>query len=396
VQNKSSNRIRNTTPLLSIDTITSCNPTQRRNKEYHDPLYTSSIIYLDSRSTQGGHGPWEPLIHDSAMPPSRSVRHKVHTAAAIPRPPPINCDRCSVRIEEVHYHCLESNGGDYDLCMKCTGKGIYCENDTHYWMKRGVRDGRHFDIGELIPPSITRTIHQFPRKTYPLKFDPRLPQDTLQRLFANEHRYIRKSDPREILIFTDGYSLDNGRNAPTGWAFTYRQTAFDQHGKRTHGGTISCRLENKGPMGQDHNKSKPRAALRAVIGALQFRDWSKDCNRAWRSVVIATSSQYVAKGTTGWLVDWELDGWKHFSGTSREWAEIGDLDLWRLLLEEVRKLQVEGVNVSVWHIPREWNARTEHFAKLGAEKAEVSEFTIYEEDGPQNFKSRPFLSGRDF
>jgi hypothetical protein len=70
--------------------------------------------------------------------------------------------------------------------------------------------------------------------------------------------------------------------------------------------------------------------------------------------------------------------------------------LWEGLREEVRKLQVEGVNVSVWHVPKELNARAEHFAKLGAEKAEVSVFKIHEEDGPLNLQSRPFLSGQYF
>jgi ribonuclease HI len=181
-----------------------------------------------------------------------------------------------------------------------------------------------------------------------------------------------------------------------GWAFIYRPSAFDQNGKRTHGGTISCRLENKGPTGQDHKQSSRRAALRAVIGALQFCDWSKDCNRGWRSVVIATGSESVATGATDGAVDCELNGWKHFNRTRKRMVEVKYQDLWRLLLEEVRKLQVEGVNVSFWHIPRELNARAKHFAKQGAEKAEVSVFKIYEEDGPLNLQSRPFLSGQEF
>jgi len=328
----------------------------------------------------------------STMPRYRSVRHIVHRAAT--NPLRINCDRCSVSIEEVHYHCLESNGGNYDLCMKCACKGIYCENDTHYWVKRGVKDGRHFDIGDKIPPSITRTIQQSPRKTYPLKFDPSLPEDTPHRLFAHEDRYIRKSDPREILIFTGGECLRSGMNNPqAGWSFIYRPSAFNQDGRLTHDGTISCRLENKGPTGHFCMQTSHRAELRAVIGALQFRDWSKDCNRGWRSVVIATDSQYVTTGATEWVRSWELEGWKHFHQGLRRMVDAKNQDLWELLLVEVRWLQAEVVNVSLWRITSQFNARAKHFAQQAAEKPEMSVFNILEADGPIHLQSRPFLCG---
>jgi ribonuclease HI len=128
---------------------------------------------------------------------------------------------------------------------------------------------------------------------YPSKFQPPQATDKPESLFADEHRFIRNSDPREILIYTDGSCLDNGQSNPRGGcAFVYRPSAYTQTGSLTHRGIIPFRLETKGPTGYSYKQTSNRAELRAVIAALQFRDWSMDCNRSWRSLVIATDSEY--------------------------------------------------------------------------------------------------------
>jgi ribonuclease HI len=136
--------------------------------------------------------------------------------------------------------------------------------------------------------------------------------------------------------------------------------------------------------------------LRAVVGALQFRDWSKDCNRGWRSVVIATSCEYVATSATE-LASWEPEGWKHFSrsGLRRRSIQVHNQDLWQLLLVEIRKFQ-KGVNVSLWKVPGELNTRARRFFRQAAELPEEPVFKIFEEDGPLDLQSGPFLSGQDF
>jgi ribonuclease HI len=242
------------------------------------------------------------------------------------------------------------------------------------------------------------TIIQWWRKTpnfgvvdYPSRFRPPRATDTPKSLFADEHRFIRKSDPREILIYTDGACLRNGQSNPqAGFAFVYRPSAYNQTGTLTHGGTINMRLETMGPTGETYTQTSNRAELRAVIAALQFLDWRADCNRSWRSLVFATDSEYVAVNATERIEHWEATGWKLASYKGRAPAPVKNQDLWELLLQVIRQLQGNGVNVAFWRIPREWNERADEFAKKGAEQGEVLKFRKLESNGPLEVKVTAF------
>ncbi|TVY14040.1 hypothetical protein LARI1_G007595 [Lachnellula arida] len=219
------------------------------------------------------------------------------------------CDHCENYIRSYHYHCLQCD--DFDLCSECVRKGVHClepedvdsDSEDHYWIIRRVEGQEYSKVGKKLTPSTAKAI----QSSYPTLFEP--PDDlgdTPESLFSSDHRFICESDPQQILIYTDGACSRNGQiDAQAGYSFVYRPSAFSETGKLTHDGTINSSLETRGPTGQVYPQTSNRAELRAVIAALQFRDWSTDCNGGWRSLVFATDSEYVAINATQHIQRWE-------------------------------------------------------------------------------------------
>lgn len=112
-----------------------------------------------------------------------------------------------------------------------------------------------------------------------------------------EALYIRNTDLGEILIFTDGSCLNNGRpNATAGGAFVL---APDDRSNASLAmpvapKTVYFPLEKCTRAGLPHRPTSNRAELRAVIAALQYNQW--DAN-GYRRLVIATDSEYVMLGS---------------------------------------------------------------------------------------------------
>jgi ribonuclease HI len=115
-----------------------------------------------------------------------------------------------------------------------------------------------------------------------------------------------------------------------------------------------------------------------------------DCNRSWRSLVIATDSEYVAVNATERIQLWEMDGWMLASQQGRDRAAVKNQDLWKLFLKLVRQLQGAGVNVALWRIPRNCNERADNFAKLAAEKEGPSYFQIVEYASSTSYRLEPY------
>ena len=137
-----------------------------------------------------------------------------------------------------------------------------------------------------------------------------------------------------------------------------------------------------GPTGEAHPPTNNRAALRAVIGGLQFRNWNEE---AWKKVVIATSSDYVVDGATEWVKKWETNGWV----TGKKKA-VSNRDLWELLMKEVRKYKRKGLEVVFWRIERDQNREAnaaahealgchdvERFERHGAHMLNAREMVYY-------------------
>ena len=125
-----------------------------------------------------------------------------------------------------------------------------------------------------------------------------------------------------------------------------------------------------------------------MIAVLMFRSWSLDCNRLWRSLIIATDSEYVAVNATERIERWEKTGWKHINQQG-ETSPIKNQDLWKLFLAAVRQFHGDGVNIAFWRIPREWNERADEFAKEIERGREVSNFNVNVQTGLQSVDFRP-------
>ncbi|RWA13203.1 hypothetical protein EKO27_g1928 [Xylaria grammica] len=121
--------------------------------------------------------------------------------------------------------------------------------------------------------------------------------------------------------------------------------------------TCAKRLENNGPFGDNAAQTSNRAELRAALAALRARQWSDD---GYRTVVIATDSEYVAQGVTEWVRKWVGNGWKTSKGKN-----VANRDLWELLLGEAERYQECGLAIQFWRIDRSLN----HVADAAAAKA---------------------------
>ncbi|KAI1113774.1 ribonuclease H-like domain-containing protein [Nemania sp. NC0429] len=163
-------------------------------------------------------------------------------------------------------------------------------------------------------------------------------------------RFTHRDDRSKILIYTDGACFHNGQaDAKGAWSFFF--------GPEPEARTCAGRLENKGPFGDNTEQTSNRAELRAVLAALRARQWSDD---GYRTVVIATDSEYVAQGVTDWVRKWVGNGWKTAKGKN-----VANRDLWELLLGEAERYQECGLAIQFWRIDRSLN----HIADAAAAKA---------------------------
>ncbi|KAI0459079.1 hypothetical protein F5B21DRAFT_338324 [Xylaria acuta] len=178
----------------------------------------------------------------------------------------------------------------------------------------------------------------------------------LQTVFTrtSQPRFVNRYDSREILLVVDGSCINNGSISQpsiggcsfaykgpgkTGITTTFPFSAVDQ----TEGGTVGFPLEQTGPDGEYHVASSNRVKLRAVIAALDFREWQEE---GWKRIVVATDLEYVVFGATRWLASWAKRRWK-----TRRAQRVANRDLWEELHGIVDRLAHLGTEVSFWLIP---------------------------------------------
>lgn len=206
---------------------------------------------------------------------------------------------------------------------------------------------------------------------FPTKFTPPSTASTPKDLFkiglggqatTPSPRFIRRNNPKQLLIYADGACLNNGQaNPKAGWAFVFGP---DDGLSRI----VSARLENKGPSGKEATQTSNRAELRAVIGALCFRAWYGE---GFAELVFATDSEYVAEGATSWVRRWVHNGWKTRAG-----GEVKNKDLWERLLGDIKLSNDRGLKIQFWRIPRALNEAADRAAKQGAAKEEQVKFAV--------------------
>ena len=211
------------------------------------------------------------------------------------------------------------------------------------------------DIRSFEPPTAISTSQY--ENIFPLQHRP-------HRQFLRFPRFVHRSDHNTMLIYADGACLNNGKaDAAAGWGFVFREP---EPGKPKLG-RVSGRLEEHGPSGEAHPQASNRAELRAVIGALKFRAWF---NEGWKKLVVATDSEYVAKGATEWVQTWGRNNWVRSSG-----AAVKNRDLWEELLGEVIGYQAHGMEICFWRIPRALNVVADQTARAGAREERCRDFT---------------------
>jgi ribonuclease HI len=164
-------------------------------------------------------------------------------------------------------------------------------------------------------------------------------------------RYISVMNPQQVLLYVGGACYDYGKGGTrAAWSLVFRPDAPDAN--------VTCRLERDGPQTQQ------RAELRGVIAALQYRAWNSE---GFRSIVIATNSEYVIHGATEWAWKWDKNGWKN----PNEGVPVPNRSLWEKLMKEVKKLESIGVEPKFWHVSPEWNEAAIDLAMEGTKREDV-------------------------
>ncbi|RCI08412.1 hypothetical protein L249_8911 [Ophiocordyceps polyrhachis-furcata BCC 54312] len=205
----------------------------------------------------------------------------------------------------------------------------------------------------------TRAIRRGSGQVFPTLFTPPSAKSTPGQLFPASTsteatpavvRFIRRGNPKQALIYADGACLNNGQaNPKAGWAFYFQPGT---------GGIVSGRLERQGPFGDESPQTSNRAELRAVIAALRFRYWPGE---GFRTLVLATDSEYVAMGATTRVRRWIRNGWRTSAGLG-----VKNRDLWEALLGEAERWHERGLKIQFWKIPRHQNTTADRAAKEAA------------------------------
>lgn len=52
------------------------------------------------------------------------------------------CNSCDQAVPDAHFHCSTCDDGDFDLCQNCVGQGITCYDESHWLIKRNIKDGQ--------------------------------------------------------------------------------------------------------------------------------------------------------------------------------------------------------------------------------------------------------------
>jgi len=113
------------------------------------------------------------------------------------------------------------------------------------------------------------------------------------------------SEIMEIEIYTDGGC--SGNPGPGGWAYVILADGSQKKGSGFDGATTNNRME-----------------LTAVLKALE--DIAGNEKWSGEKVTLRTDSQYVKRGITEWIKNWERNGWK----TAAK-KPVKNQDLWKSL-----------------------------------------------------------------
>ncbi|MEK7176125.1 MAG: ribonuclease HI [Patescibacteria group bacterium] len=144
-----------------------------------------------------------------------------------------------------------------------------------------------------------------------------------------------------ITIYTDGSS--RGNPGPGGWA------AIIDDGKRV-----------REIGGAEEHTTNNRMEITAAIKALESINGNGD------EIIVYTDSEYVMKGTTLWIKNWQKKGWKT-AGKKK----VLNQDLWQELLMVTEEKQIEWKYVA-GHMGDALNERSDEIATALADGLDLS------------------------
>jgi len=149
----------------------------------------------------------------------------------------------------------------------------------------------------------------------------------------------------KIIVYTDGSS--KGNPGPGGWAAIISSQQ------------LVASIQEIG--GREEMTTNNRMEMRAVIEALRLTPFAQD-----ESVEIHTDSEYVLKGATLWIKNWQKNNWR-----TKAKKDVLNRDLWEEMLVELEKRNVEWKKVA-GHSGHEWNDRCDEIATSFADGTHVS------------------------
>ncbi|GAA5903058.1 hypothetical protein JCM5296_001725 [Sporobolomyces johnsonii] len=205
-------------------------------------------------------------------------------------------------------------------------------------------------------PGVSMTFRQTPRRANVPLFFAFSPEPSEAHLLPVElfpstnhvHPFVTVAGPRFrhsknamwALVQTDGACLNNGRGDQqrAAWSMCWGPEP------------ASCAGVLEGPP---EKHTSQRAELRALLAVLHFRYWPGE---GTSHLVIATDSEYVAKGCTEWLPNWQKNGWRNSRG-----QPVANQDLWKLVVAQMEQLG-DAIRVGLWRVDRELNKRADKLA----------------------------------
>ncbi|KAI0348464.1 ribonuclease H-like protein [Trametopsis cervina] len=191
------------------------------------------------------------------------------------------------------------------------------------------------------------------------------------------------------LVFTDGACLNNGRGgARAGIGGIAGLPLLDQAYEDDPPMSWSVPVDDSVDTNPDARRSSQRAELLAAIEGLKrveeleragdepgalVRLPRRHGERRERNLwILATDSEYVAKGMTEWFPTWESNNWRTAAG-----KRPSNLDLFLKLDEVIKGVERRrAVQVGFWRIPREHNREADGLAGAAARRALPSEAPV--------------------
>ncbi|KAK0538551.1 hypothetical protein OC834_000395 [Tilletia horrida] len=203
-------------------------------------------------------------------------------------------------------------------------------------------------------------------------------------------RYVRRTDPRQLLLLTHGLLV---RNPATGGlaggiGVEYCPSSLVSPSSKRIEKNLSHALE-KPPdaiLLQSTTLTPKRAALRAALAALEYADWYEE---GFDQVVVGVAHDWLVRGISSDIWQWKQDDWVITSGAGAELGvapgeRVPDRDLWELLDERVRALEVIDCNVRFWRVSKADLETAKELAIFGATNDKPRPETVRWRKKPRN------------